>query len=154
MRRGASSIVRAFVLSLLAAAFLVGASACSREPAGQEAGEAAYEGTIGDAMADFVEAIEAMADILSDVQSLEDCAGAKAPLEAQVERLRGLHGVVGSLSLQSWARMPRSLDDRRRAALTRFNAEAVRVMIKRERGLVLREVFSDVPSLIYAEQQG
>ena len=67
--------------------------------------------------------------------------------------LRIRRQMVGSLSLQSWARMPRSLDERRRAAITHFNAEAVRVMIKRERGLVLREVFVDVPSLIYAEQQ-
>lgn len=142
-------LARTLILSVILPLAIVGAAGCSRESANQSA----YEGTVGDGMIAFIDTIDALADILASIQSLEDCAEAKAPLTYQIDRLRELHGVVGSLSVQSWAQMPRSLDKRRRAAINRFNAEAVRVMIKRERGTALRDVIVDVPALIYPELQ-
>ena len=136
-------------VTLLAASIML-STACND----QAAESSSYEGTVGDGMLEFVDTIDALADILADIQSVDDCAEAKAPLNYQIGRLRELHGVVGSLSVQSWAQMPRSLDDRRRAAIRRFNAEAVRVMMERKRGIMLRDVIADVPGLIYPELQG
>lgn len=115
--------------------------------------DAPYDGTLGDAMIEFVDTVGALADILSDINNLDDCHEARGPISYQVKRLRQLHGVVGSMSVKTWAEMPRSLDEKRRAEIRRFNAEAVRVLIKQERGVVLRDLIEDVPALIYPELQ-
>ena len=136
-------------VTLLAATTMLSA-ACND----QAAETSTYDGTVGDGLIDFVDTIDALADILADIESVDDCAEAKDPLNYQVDRLRELQGVVGSLSVQSWAQVPRSLDERRRGAIRRFNAEAVRVMMDRKRGILLRDVIVDVPGLIYPELQG
>lgn len=141
-RFSASVGLRACILALA----LVVAAACDE---GRPPETPSYEGTVGDAVIEFVDTIGAMADILADIDDLEDCKQAKEPLALRVSRLRETHAVIGDLSPQAWAQMPRSIDERRQEAIRRFNAEAVRVMIERERGLLLRDVIIDVPTLIY-----
>ena len=132
---------------------LVTVLGCNSETT-EQADRAAYNGTAGDAVIEFVDTISAVADILADIDDLDDCHKAKEPLAFQVSRLRELHGIIGGMSAKAWAKMPRSLDAKRRAAIRRFNAEAVRVLIERERGAALRDVIADVPALIYPEMQG
>lgn len=130
---------------------LLAAGGCNRD---SDRAATAYEGTVGDAMLEFVDTIDALADILAGVNDLDDCKNVREPLAFQIDRLRQTRSVIGDLSEGAWAQMPRSLDEKRQAAIRRFNAEAVRVLIEREQGLELRDVIADVPALIYPEARG
>jgi hypothetical protein len=142
---GIAHLSRTLLLTFALGATVVLASGCSGEP---EPTDGPYEGTVGDAMIDFIATIDEIAEILADVDSVEDCESAKAPLAERVERLRGIHELVGDFSSETWDRMPSSLGKSRRAATRRFNAEAVRVLLDRPRARVLGEVLLDVPDLI------
>jgi hypothetical protein len=148
-----AAMLTRLITAVVATLELASVLGCNGETT-EQADLSAYDGTVGDAVIEFVDTIGALADILADIDDLEDCDEAQQPIAFQVNRLRDLHRLIGGMSVEVWAEMPRSLDEKRRAAIRRFNAEAVRVLINRERAAVLRDVIADVPALIYPETQG
>jgi hypothetical protein len=117
--------------------------------------DAAFDGTLGDAMAEFIAAIEGLADDLSTIGDVNDCRAAKGSIEEHVRLLRRLSPIVAVLDAETWKGMPRTVIERRDYAVRSFNREAVRVLVDRDRAQVLRVVVGEVPSLIYLDfQQG
>ena len=115
--------------------------------------ENAFEGTLGDAMIEFIENVEELAGDMTAIDSVGDCRDAESRIEGRVETLRRLHPIVDTFTAETWKEMPQGLIERRDQALRSFNQEAVRVLLDRDRAAVLRHALRDVPSLIYPSRR-
>jgi hypothetical protein len=124
-------------------------------PAGchEPSGGRPFDGTLGDAMVEFVAAIEGLSADLAGVDDIADCRAVKPSIERRMRLLRRLSPIVASLGAETWKGMPQGIVDRRDEALRAFNREAVRVLLDRERAAVLREVVGEAPPLIYLDYQ-
>jgi hypothetical protein len=116
-----------------------------------ERGETAYQGTLGDAMAEHIETIENLGMDLSSIHDVDDCRAARSTLIERVATLRRLQRVVGLTDVATWKSMPQSLEERRETAVRKFNAEGFRVFRDGPKAALLRDVLAEVPALIYPE---
>lgn len=111
-----------------------------------------YPGTRGDAMLEFVQVVEDISDSLAVIDSVERAEKSLPTISGQVGQLEKLHGIVGASSAKAWSAMPSGIGGRREEAILRFNAQAVRVLMDRERAAVLRETVGRVQPLLVTPQ--